>query len=195
MGAQEYFLNFLNSDYPKIYLNKKIVIDAISSDQNNREAQSEKNFDIKNIVLKDVKFNFKDKEIFSGINLRINKGEKILVYGDSGEGKSILLDIICGFREPISGEILINEKRIDSQSFGFLQKRVGLISQNISLVNSSLIENVGFGKKISEIDINKVKESLKLSGLEEFCDDQKLFNFRITQILRIFRKDKLRDLD
>ena len=36
LGAQEYFLNFLNSDYPKIYLNKKIVIDAISSDQNNR---------------------------------------------------------------------------------------------------------------------------------------------------------------
>jgi len=179
LGAQEYFLNFLNSDYPKIYLNKKIVIDAISSDQNNREAQPEKNFDIKNIVLKDVKFNFKDKEIFNGINLRINKGEKILVYGDSGEGKSILLDIICGFREPISGEILINEKRIDSQSFGFLQKRVGLISQNISLVNSSLIENVGFGKKISEIDINKVKESLKLSGLEEFCNDQKLLNFRI----------------
>lgn len=179
LGAQEYFLNFLKSDYPKIYLNKKIVIDAISSDLNKSEAQPEKNFDIKNIVLKDVKFNFKDKEIFNGINLRINKGDKILVYGDSGEGKSILLDIICGFREPISGEILLNEKKIDSHSSQFLQKRVGLISQNVSLVRSSLIENVGFGKKINEIDLDKVKKSLKISGLEEFCNDQKLFNFKI----------------
>ena len=179
LGAQDYFLNFLNSDYPKIHLNKKIVKDAISAYHNGDESQFQPNSDIKSITLKDVKFSFKDKEIFNGINLKIDKGEKILIFGDSGKGKSILLDIICGFREPLSGEILINEKKMNLKSLKFLQKSVGLISQNISLVNSSLIENIGFGKKIDEIDIKKVKDSLKLAGLVEFCDDQKLFNFKI----------------
>ncbi len=184
LGAQEYFLNFLNSDYPKVRLNKKTVIDAISSNQVLEEIKIEQNFDIKNIRLKDVKFSFKDKEIFNEINLNISKGEKILIYGDSGEGKSILLDLICGFREPFFGEILINGKKINYQLLKFLQKKIGLISQNIPLVNSSLIENVGFGKKINEIDIFKVKKSLKLAGLEEFCDDQKLFNFQINSDFR-----------
>ncbi len=184
LGAQEYFLNFLNSDYPKVQLNKRIVIDAISSNQDIGKFKSEENFDVKNIKFKNVKFSFKDKEIFNEINLDINKGEKILIYGDSGEGKSVLLDLICGFREPFFGEILINGEKINYQLLKFLQKKIGLISQNIPLVNSSLIENIGFGKNINEIDINKVKKSLKLAGLEEFCTDQKMLNFKINSDFR-----------
>lgn len=184
LGAQEYFLNFLDSDYPKVRLNKKAVIDAITSNQNFGELKSELNFDIKNLRFKDVKFSFKDKIIFNELNLNINKGEKILIFGDSGEGKSVLFDLICGFREPSFGEILMNGEKINHKSLKLLQRKIGLISQNIPLINSSIIENVGFGKKISEIDVKKVKESLNLAGLEEFCNDQKLLNFIINSDFR-----------
>ena len=183
-GIQEYLVNFLNSEYPKVRLNKKIIIDEISSNQTLEEVKSEQNLDIENIRLKEVKFSFKNKVIFNEINLEISKGEKILIYGDSGEGKSILLDLLCGFREPSFGEILINGKKINNQLLKSLQNKIGLISQNISLINFSLIENIGFGKKMNEIDINKVKKSLKLAGLEEFCDDQKLLDFKINSDFR-----------
>ena len=70
-----------------------------------------------------------------------------MIFGDSGKGKSIFLDLICGFREPSSGEILMNGEKINFESSKLLQKKIGLIPQNIPLVNSSLIENIGFGKK------------------------------------------------
>ena len=76
MGAQEYFLNFLNSDYPKVQLTKKAVIDAITSNQNFGEQKSELDFDIKNLRFKNVKFSFKDKIIFNELNMDINKGKK-----------------------------------------------------------------------------------------------------------------------
>ena len=88
------------------------------------------------------------------------------------------------FKEPSFGEILINGKKINNQLLKSLQNKIGLISQNISLINFSLIENIGFGKKMNEIDINKVKKSLKLAGLEEFCDDQKLLDFKINSDFR-----------
>ena len=79
---------------------------------------------------------------------------------------------------------MINGEKINNKSLKILQKKIGLISQNIPLINSSIIENVGFGKKISEIDVKKVKECLNLAGLEEFCNDQKLLNFTINSDFR-----------
>jgi len=184
LTAQGYFLNFLGSDYPKVRLNKKAVVDAITSNPNFGELKFKLDFDVKNLRLKDVKFIFKDKIIFNELNLNINKGEKILIFGDSGVGKSVLLDLICGFREPSFGEILMNGEKINYKSLILLQRKIGLISQNIPFINSSIIENVGFGQKINEIDVKKVKESLNLAGLKEFCNDQKLFNFIINSDFR-----------
>ena len=61
LGAQEYFLNFLNSDYQKVQLNKKYYR-CLTSNQN-LKLKSEENFDIKNLKFKIIKFSFKDKNI------------------------------------------------------------------------------------------------------------------------------------
>ena len=179
LGAQVYIINFLKQDYPKIYLDKRIVKEAISKNESRQNKKFEDDFEIKDIKLKNINFKFKDKIVFEDLNLDINKGEKILIYGDSGEGKSVLLEIICGFRDNFSGEVLINGKKIDNETLNSLKTKIGLISQNISFINAPLIENVAFGKKADEIDIEKAKESLMFGGLKEFCDNSKLFDFKI----------------
>ncbi|MGL4955316.1 MAG: ATP-binding cassette domain-containing protein, partial [Cetobacterium sp.] len=71
------------------------------------------------IKFKNIDLKFNDKIILKDFNLTINKGEKVLIAGKSGKGKSTLLKILLGFNSPDSGEVLfqniqLNEKNIDN---------------------------------------------------------------------------------
>ena len=181
LGAQEYIYSFLKQDYPTKYLNKKIVEKTILEGEVKKKKGEmvDSQTDIDELSLINIDFKFKDKIIFESLNLKIKRKEKVLIYGDSGVGKSILLEIISGFRDNYSGNIFINGKKTNNELLKSLKNRIGLVSQNISFINSSLIENIAFGEDINEIDIKSVKRSLKLAGLNEFSNDEKLYNFKI----------------
>ena len=176
LGAQEYITSFFKQDYPTNRLNKKIVEKRIFEENFNEIVD---NSIVNQIELKDIIFNFKEKLIFNNLNFFINKNDKILVYGDSGEGKSVLLEILSGFRTDFKGKILINNKEINVSSFNNLKKKIGLVSQNVSLLDSSLLENVAFGIEKEEISKVKVISSLQAAGLSEFCNEAKLSQFKI----------------
>ena len=65
----------------------------------------------KNIIFNNIFFSYKnsDQNVFENLNLKITKGELVGIIGKSGEGKSTLLDIMCGLIEPKKGEIFIDE--------------------------------------------------------------------------------------
>lgn len=181
MSAQEYIINFFNQNYPSEKINKKTVLESV----NNNYLDYRKKLDvISEIKLSNVSFSFKDKLIFNNLNFIIKKNDKILIYGDLGVGKTILLEILCGFRTNYSGEILINNKELKKEYIDDFKTKIGLVSQNISLLKSSLIENIAFGKTINEINLKKVIKSLNLAGLTEFIDEKKLFNYKINPDFR-----------
>ena len=178
LGSQEYVTKFLSQDYPDQKLNKKIVKEKIlehKSITRNKDSMLE----IKELELVNINFSFKDKQIFDSLNLGIKKNQKILIYGNSGEGKSVLLEIISGFRNNFFGEILINGKKINKETANILKNNISLVSQSASFINCSLIENVAFGEAPDEIDEKLAKDSLKLAGLNEFCNYDKLYKFII----------------
>lgn len=176
LGAQEYILSFFKQDYPTRNLDKKTVEKIIFEKSLNEKID---NNIINQIELRNIIFRFKEKLIFENLNLVINKNDKILIYGDSGEGKSVLLEILSGFRSDFKGKILINNKEQNVSSITNLKKNIGLVSQNVSLLDSSLLENIAFGVEKEDISETKVISSLQSAGLSEFCNETKLSQFKI----------------
>ncbi len=82
------------------------------------------------ITLENISLSFANKKLFDNFNLKINRGDKILLYGKSGTGKSSLLKMLLGFQMPDSGSIYFNGKISDQKSIWEFRKKVGYVSQD-----------------------------------------------------------------
>jgi len=120
------------------------------------------------IKLQNVTFSYDNKvDILKNVNLEIKKNETIGIKGDSGVGKSTLLNIICYLLHPSEGKVLVDEKSI-SKIYKVYQKKIGYVPQKIYLFDDSIISNITFGAKNAELDHNLFKEVIKKSNLEQF---------------------------
>jgi ATP-binding cassette subfamily B protein/subfamily B ATP-binding cassette protein MsbA len=81
----------------------------------------------------------------SNINLKIAKGQTIALVGTSGAGKSTLADMLIGLYPASSGELLIDGIPIMQLDLSSWQKRLGVVSQDTFLFNSSIFDNIRFG--------------------------------------------------
>ena len=141
------------------------------------------------IIFKDVSFNYGEKKILENLNFTINKNEIIAIKGESGRGKSTLLNLICGFIKPSSGEILIDNININELSN--YHEFLSYSDQNIFLTNQTLKENIILG----DIDFNKSKyqkiikasciEDLTVNNLDQEIISEGQNNFSGGQIQRI----------
>ncbi len=118
------------------------------------------------ISFKNISFSYKDHPVFKNMNFSIEKNSMIGIYGPNGSGKSTMLDILFGFLTPSKGKILIDGKNIlDNYSLKSWQNIISYIPQNSYLIDSSVLENITFNKKI--ISPKKLKKAVKLSGLKK----------------------------
>jgi sulfonate transport system ATP-binding protein len=119
-------------------------------------------------VKKVFSFSDNDLEVLRDINLTVADGEIISIVGGSGCGKSTLLRIIAGLDQATSGEVWLDDKKIEKPS----QKDIGIIFQESRLFPWSTVEkNVAFGltDNLSKKEKKKrVYEHIKLVGLQDF---------------------------
>lgn len=127
------------------------------------------------IEIVDLYKSFGDKQVLSGVNLSILKGETLVIIGRSGEGKSVLIKHIVGLLQPDSGYVsvegeIVNE--LEEKPLYELRKKFGFLFQGSALFDSMTVEeNVGLPlvenqKKIERSEIDKtVAEKLELVGL------------------------------
>lgn len=85
------------------------------------------------IEFKNINLSFKSKTIFKDFNFIINLGEKIIVFGKSGTGKSTLLNLLLGFKQPESGEIFFNNKKITAQNIWDIRKQIAYVDQDVMM--------------------------------------------------------------
>ncbi|QWC95523.1 ABC transporter ATP-binding protein [Polynucleobacter paneuropaeus] len=124
------------------------------------------------IYLGDVSFKYSEdsKDILSGINLEIKKGQKIGLIGSTGSGKSTLIDILMGLFPPTKGHLYIDGFAINSSNVANWQARIAHVPQQVFLSDASIAENVAFGIPISGIDFQRVATVGRLSQIHEFVD-------------------------
>lgn len=85
------------------------------------------------IELKDINLNLGSREIFRKLNLEIRQGEKILIRGKSGSGKTSLFRLIQGFVLPGEGEIFVMGNKLDHHSVWKLRRYIAYVAQNTDL--------------------------------------------------------------
>jgi len=131
-----------------------------------------KNFEFKSIEFKNVSFNYDGKSnVFEEINFSINKNEFVAIVGDSGIGKTTLIDLIAGLINPTNGDILLNEKKFNTENKNNIISAIGYIPQNYNFLDDTIEKNIAFGEE--KIHMDKVKKSLKLANLDQFVDSLK----------------------
>jgi spermidine/putrescine transport system ATP-binding protein len=123
------------------------------------------------IEIKGLTKNFEDQQVLKGIDLNIYENEFLTLLGPSGCGKTTTLRILAGFEEPSSGEVLFEGLNI--AKVPPYKREINTVFQKYSLFPFlNVYDNVAFGLKIKKMDPSlidqKVKNSLKLIGMEEF---------------------------
>lgn len=126
------------------------------------------------IVIHDLHKNFGNKVVLRGVNLEIYDGERLVIIGRSGCGKSVLLKHIINLLQPDKGYILVDDvpiRKVGQKDLFFLRKQFGFLFQGAALFDSMTVaENIALPlnehTKISQKEIGmKVAAKLELVGL------------------------------
>lgn len=99
------------------------------------------------IEFKDVSFHYPDgnEEVLSHFNLKIPEGTTVAIVGETGAGKSTLVNLACRFFEPTEGKILIDGKDYRERSQLWLHSNIGYVLQNPHLFSGTVMENIRYG--------------------------------------------------
>lgn len=102
-----------------------------------------------NIRYNDVRFSYptrKDIEVLKGINLEINSGEKVALVGQSGGGKSTIVQLLMKMYETDTGNITIDGVPINDQDVTELRSNIAIVPQEVMLFGGTIEENIRYGK-------------------------------------------------
>ena len=99
------------------------------------------------IIFKNINFSYNQKsKVLDDINFSIEGGTNVALVGQSGAGKSSIINLISRFYDPSSGKILINNQEITKVDIVSLRNSISLVSQDTIIYNKSFLENIKFGK-------------------------------------------------
>ena len=99
------------------------------------------------IIFKNINFSYNQKsKVLDDINFSIEGGANVALVGQSGAGKSSIINLISRFYDPSSGKILINDQEINKVDIVSLRNSISLVSQDTIIYNKSFLENIKFGK-------------------------------------------------
>jgi len=114
-----------------------------------------------NIIFKNVNFSYNQKsKVLNNINFTIKGGSSVALVGQSGAGKSSIINLISRFYDPSSGDILINDQEISKVDISSLRKNIALVSQDTIIYNQSFMDNIRIGRlEATESEIIKAAKS------------------------------------
>lgn len=121
--------------------------------------------------LNNVSLGFGNKLVLKNINLTIQKNETVAFAGESGSGKTSLVNILAGLIPPDSGVMTIdgvNRYDLNIESF---QKKIGYITQDPVIFNDSIFNNITLWDKRNEENLHRFKEVVKKAAIYDFIND------------------------
>lgn len=111
-----------------------------------------------------------DNHVLKGASMLFREGQTTAIVGTSGAGKSTLLDILMGLIVPSSGSVMCGGREI-RQDIVSWHHGLGVVPQDVYLLDASLAENIAYGEVAHDIDHERLGEVLGLAQLDEFVGD------------------------
>lgn len=121
------------------------------------------------IELRDVSFRYGEKWILRHVNLTIEKGKTIALVGQSGGGKSTLVDLIPRYYDVQEGEVLIDGVNVKDMSLHSLRALIGNVNQEAILFNDSFRNNISFG--VDNATQQEIEAAAKIANAHEFITE------------------------
>ncbi len=118
------------------------------------------------IEFRDVSFKYADRWILRHINLTIKKGQTLALVGQSGGGKSTLVDLIPRYYDVQEGEVLIDGINVKDLGISDLRSLIGNVNQEAILFNDTFFNNISFGVEGASLD--DVRAAAKIANADEF---------------------------
>jgi len=143
------------------------INDILSHKSTINEGKEKLKDNIEKINFNNVSLKYDDKVALKDISLIAKKGEKIALVGDSGGGKSSLVNLMLRFYDPYQGDILFDNTSIKNFDFKSLRDSISIVTQRVYIFNDTIASNVAFGHELNE---EKVKYVLKQAHALEFVE-------------------------
>ncbi|MBL4709094.1 MAG: ABC transporter ATP-binding protein [Flavobacteriales bacterium] len=143
-------------------------IDAIiSADNNIKDAQNARSISEFNqsIEYKNLSFSYGDVDVLKNINLTVSKGKTVALVGQSGGGKSTMVDLLPRFYDPKEGGISIDGQDIRAYKIKDVRALMGVVSQQSILFNDTVINNIALG--VENPTMEAVVEAAKIANAHE----------------------------
>lgn len=121
---------------------------------------------IQSIQFQNVTLKFGEKTALNGLNLSIHAGQTVALVGQSGGGKSSLVNLLLRFYDPYEGAVLINNHNIKEFTQHSLRHQIAAVSQRVYIFQDTLAANVAYGDIVDE---EKVKKALQMADALDFA--------------------------
>jgi len=149
------------ADYEDLFQYGKIDNDIID-----KKDAMEAKVEVGEVEFKDVLFKYGERKIFSGLNLKIKKNEKVALVGHSGSGKTTLVKLLYRFYDVNSGEILIDGKDIREFKQESYRSELSIVPQEGILFDDTIYNNIAFSNPKAKRE--DVFRAIKFAQLDDF---------------------------
>ena len=125
------------------------------------------------VEFKNITFKYPDGDetVLEDFNLLVPQGQNVAIVGETGAGKSTLVNLVCRFFEPTEGQVLIDGVDARERSLKWLHSNIGYVLQTPHLFSGTLRENLQYGRE--DATDTEIIEALKLVGADRILDKLK----------------------
>ncbi|MDF2941511.1 MAG: ABC-type multidrug transport system, ATPase and permease component [Herbinix sp.] len=122
-------------------------------------------------LFEQVRFEYKDsfRPILKGLNLEVKQGETIAFVGESGAGKSTILNLIIGFLKPTGGKIYLDGIDLSTLDMNSFRKHLAVVPQNVILFSGTIRQNITYG--LPHVEEKKLEEVIKAANLGDLVNE------------------------
>lgn len=122
------------------------------------------------IRFKQVSFKYSEvgSWVLRDLDLRIVRGERIGIVGETGSGKSTLVDLLMGLLEPTAGSVLVDDVALKGSRLRAWRAAIAHVPQSIFLVDASIAENIAFGVPKRQIDQQRLEQAAQQAQIAGF---------------------------
>ena len=123
------------------------------------------------LVKIDYKYPGTKKYALKSISINLPVGSRIALMGPTGSGKSTISNILLAHLQPTSGQVRLDGEPLDANEISSWQRCCSEVSQDFTLIDSSVLENIAFGCRPDEVDLDDVLEAISAAQLSDLIDE------------------------